>query len=255
MKKKYKWDVFISHASEDKEEFVLPLEKKLIENGVKVWIDNQELIMGDSIKRRIEEGLMNSKYGIVVLSDNFFKKEWPQKELDALFSKEIEGKKVILPIWYNVSASFVKENSILLADKYAVNSEKGLDLIIDEILKVIGIREKRIINSFSVKEINAIEEAIRYYRARAGNFYSDDPILSISLSNRNKNRRIRLCQYKEYEIALLLKVINENIIFLNEYKYKGLTEDNAISNKQAILMPLFDARNKLVDEIELRKRN
>ena len=81
------WDVFISHSSEDKEFVALPLTKILKESGLNVWLDKHELFIGDSLRRKIEEGLLNSRFGVVILSENFFKKEWPQKELDALISK------------------------------------------------------------------------------------------------------------------------------------------------------------------------
>ena len=70
-----KWDVFISHASEDKEDFVRPLAEKLQKCGVKVWYDEFELKMGDSLSDSINRGLQESKYGIIVLSQAFFEKE------------------------------------------------------------------------------------------------------------------------------------------------------------------------------------
>ena len=87
-----RWDVFIADASEDKEPFVRDLAHELLRRGVVVWFDETCLELGDSLKRVIEVGLKKSNYGVVVLSKHFFKKEWPQKELDALFEKEVSGK-------------------------------------------------------------------------------------------------------------------------------------------------------------------
>ena len=66
------YDAFISHASEDKQEFVRPLAETLTELGLKIWYDEFELKVGDSLRGSIDRGLVNSKYGIVVLSKNFF---------------------------------------------------------------------------------------------------------------------------------------------------------------------------------------
>ncbi len=71
-KKQWTWDVFISHASEDKETIAKPLAKILIHNGLSVWLDQHELFLGDSLRRKIEEGLSNSRFGVVILSKNFF---------------------------------------------------------------------------------------------------------------------------------------------------------------------------------------
>ena len=82
------YDCFISHVSEDKEEFVRPLAEKLREHGIKVWYDDFAFTIGDSLRRKIDNGLAHSRFGIVVLSDHFFSKNWPQVELDGLVAKE-----------------------------------------------------------------------------------------------------------------------------------------------------------------------
>jgi len=89
-----KFNVFICHASEDKDDVATPLAIKLQEVGVSVWYDKFSLKWGDSLTRSINEGLQNSLFGIVILSENFFKKNWPQTELGALVSlANITGEK------------------------------------------------------------------------------------------------------------------------------------------------------------------
>ena len=131
------WDVFIAHAGEDKEPFVRDLAHELSQRGVAVWFDETCLELGDSLKRVIETGLKKSNYGVVVLSKHFFKKEWPQRELDALFEKEISGKKAILPIWHNVTAKEVRHHSPLLAGRLAIRSDVGMDAVCEGILSVL----------------------------------------------------------------------------------------------------------------------
>jgi len=121
-----KWDTFICHASEDKEAFVLALAQGLQKEGFKIWVDEWCLDVGDSISQSIEEGLRNSRYGIVVLSQAFFMKAWPKKELSALLAKESTTARVILPVLYQLSFADVYTNAPLLADRVAAKSEDGL---------------------------------------------------------------------------------------------------------------------------------
>ena len=93
-----KWDAFISHASEDKDDFVRPLAEGLRERGLKVWFDEFELKVGDNLRGSIDRGLSQSRFGIVVFSPQFFEKQWPKNELSGLVTREINGAKVILAI-------------------------------------------------------------------------------------------------------------------------------------------------------------
>ena len=132
------YHVFVSHASEDKDDFVRPFVSALIAAGLSVWYDEFELKVGDSLRRSIDNGLRNSKYGIVVLSEHFFKKEWPQKELDGLFAKEVNGEKVILPLWHKISKNEVLSYSPMIADIKALNtSDFTYEELANEIAKVI----------------------------------------------------------------------------------------------------------------------
>lgn len=131
------WDVFICHASEDKEDFVRPLAKGLQEHGLKVWYDEITLKIGDSLRRSIDRGLSRCRYGVVVLSPSFFAKEWPQKELDGLTAREISDKKVILPVWHKIDAEGVRRHSPTLADRVAASAEDGVEVVVQRLLKEI----------------------------------------------------------------------------------------------------------------------
>lgn len=131
------WDVFISHAWEDKESVARPLAEALTKAGLKVWYDEYTLTLGDSLRRSIDRGLAESRYGLVVLSPNFFAKEWPQRELDGLTARETSSGKVILPIWYQVTYADVLKFSSPLADKLGVSWGRGVDTVVQEILRVV----------------------------------------------------------------------------------------------------------------------
>jgi hypothetical protein len=130
-----KWDVFISHASEDKQELVRPLALALREKGISVWYDEFSLKIGDSLRTSIDYGLANSRFGAVILSKNFFAKHWAVQELNGLTTREVKGTKVILPIWHNVTFDEVSAFSPILADKVAISSKVGLDKLVEEILQ------------------------------------------------------------------------------------------------------------------------
>jgi hypothetical protein len=128
--------LFISHASEDKMEIAEPLAMELIHRGYDVWYDKFSLKAGDSLMDSIDEGLIECDFGIVILSQNFFRKGWTKKELNALISKEVGySKKFIIPIWHKISHQELLSYSVMLADLIAVNSEIGLDHVVTEIEK------------------------------------------------------------------------------------------------------------------------
>jgi hypothetical protein len=113
------YDVFISHASEDKDEIVRPLANALKHEGLKVWYDEFELKIGDSLRRKIDRGLASSRVGLVILSVSFMSKGWTNYELDGIVTRTVTGEQVLLPIWHNVSKREVVEYSPSLADKVA----------------------------------------------------------------------------------------------------------------------------------------
>jgi hypothetical protein len=136
------WDVFISHASEDKDDFARPLADALTQSGLSVWYDETSLKVGDNLRREIDHGLANSRFGIVILSHNFFAKQWAQQELEGLFSREVEGVKVILPVWHKITASEVRVYSPMLAGKFAANSSAGLEVVVRQLREAMGLRLK-----------------------------------------------------------------------------------------------------------------
>jgi hypothetical protein len=116
------YDFFISHASEDKDEIVRELADALRSNGIRVWYDEFVLRVGDSLRKSIDTGLIKSKYGIVIISPNFIAKKWPEYELNGMIAREMDGHKVVLPIWHKVSKNEVINFSPSLADKLALNT-------------------------------------------------------------------------------------------------------------------------------------
>jgi hypothetical protein len=96
-------DFFLSHASEDKvlvKEVCAALESLRLS----CWLDNAEILPGDSITRKVFDGLKDSKYVILFLSSNFLKKNWPRAELETIVARQIrEGSKRVIPFLLNIS--------------------------------------------------------------------------------------------------------------------------------------------------------
>jgi hypothetical protein len=127
------WDLFLSHASEDKDAVARPLAQALRQAGLSVWFDEFTLRLGDSLRRSIDHGLARSRFGIVVISPAFLNKEWPQRELDGLVAREVRGRKVILPVWHDVDVEVVTAYSPTLADRIAARTEWGLERVVQAI--------------------------------------------------------------------------------------------------------------------------
>ncbi|MBV8807784.1 MAG: toll/interleukin-1 receptor domain-containing protein [Acidobacteriaceae bacterium] len=132
----WKWDVFISHSSEDKAQVVIPLVNALEGRGVRVWLDDNQILLGDSIVGRIEEGLSKSQFGVVVVSPSFLKRKWTLKEL-----RSFQWSDNILPVWHHVSADDVRAHAPLLADLKAINTTAGIDVVADVILRKLYVIE------------------------------------------------------------------------------------------------------------------
>jgi hypothetical protein len=136
-------DVFIAHASEDKDSVARPLAQALTDRGWSVWLDELKLTVGDSLNGRIESALAGSRFGVVILSPAFFEKEWPKRELAGLAAREIHaGAKVILPVWHNVDHAYILQRSPVLADRLGTQTSSGIDQVAHELsLALQGARD------------------------------------------------------------------------------------------------------------------
>ena len=132
------YDFFICHAGEDKDDFVRHFAELLVAEGATVWYDEFTLRVGSRLRREIDHGLVSSRFGIVIVSEYFFAKEWPQRELDGLFSLDNEDRRRILPIWHKVTKDEVARHSPTLADIVALNTAvQSTEEIVEKLLEII----------------------------------------------------------------------------------------------------------------------
>lgn len=96
-----KYDVFISHASEDKDSFVRALAVELERYSIRVWYDEFTMKLGDGLSRSIDTGLQSCRYGVIVLSKHFLEKNWPD-------------------VWERVKMEVVLKNAVVEAESAVV---------------------------------------------------------------------------------------------------------------------------------------
>lgn len=130
------YDVFISHAYEDQNEFASQLALELKKKGLSVWYSGFELTLGASITTSVNEALIKSRYGVVLISPVYLTKKWAMKELEALFGQETEENRV-LPVLHGMSVDTFRAKMPLLADRYAISSRRGVDYVVKRILQAI----------------------------------------------------------------------------------------------------------------------
>ena len=170
------FDVFICHASEDKAEVARPLANALRGRGLVVWLDEFELKIGDSLRRKIDEGTRDSGFGVVILSPAFFAKPWPQYELDALVGRENTlGSVVVLPVWHRVNQADVARYSPALADKIAAKTSDGLESVVDMIMARFKASEVADHRPFRGRPTRQADEETSPRDARRGGFSFGSP--------------------------------------------------------------------------------
>ena len=126
------YDVFVSHASEDKESFVDEFVQALKNQNLRVWYDALNIEWGDSLRAKIDEGLRCSRFGVVILSPDYIDegKYWTKAELNGLFQLESVNGKALLPIWHRLTKKEVMDFSPIIADR---NALKTADMTPEEI--------------------------------------------------------------------------------------------------------------------------
>jgi hypothetical protein len=93
--------------------------------------------------QKIDQGLTSCNFGVVVLSKAFFGKKWPRAELDGLFALETHSRKIILPIWKEITEGEVKAQSPILAGRLAVSTTQGLPRVLDEMRLAVTVSERQ----------------------------------------------------------------------------------------------------------------
>lgn len=158
----YEYDAFLSFAIEDKIEVANALHSKLEERGLKVWYSGRELKLGTKIEDKIREGLDKSEFGILIITPNYFQARWAIRELGALWAKERGDKKVIIPVFHNITPEQVGEQEPSLSERWGVRTDRGLDLAVEQIVNHIrgGTRETSQSTATGSKKSSGIKKLV-----------------------------------------------------------------------------------------------
>lgn len=224
------WDVFISHAGEDKETVARPLAERLQARGLTVWFDAHTLTVGDNLRQCIDDGLANSRFGIVILSKSFFQKEWPQKELEGLVAREDGSQKVILPIWHELTRAEVARYSPILAGKVAARSSDGFDAVVSAILASIdkatglAVRSPNPPQSAAVAPISIErrnQRILELLRENGGGFF-----VEAWMKSRVYGQALRYCEIPASASLLGVLDVRGFFLFLPIRKYAVFGDDS-----------------------------
>ncbi|MFU9135368.1 TIR domain-containing anti-phage reverse transcriptase [Erwinia tasmaniensis] len=118
MKETETFEIFICHASEDKESMAKPIYESLTALKIHTFIDHVEIKWGDSLIEKINSALSKAKFVIAILSANSVEKKWPLKELHAVLAREInDGKVKLLTLVKEEDEELIQSSLPLLQDK------------------------------------------------------------------------------------------------------------------------------------------
>lgn len=131
------FDVFFSYSAADSKGFARELAEALQHQGVRVWLDEDQVRVGENIYAKLGEGLNASRYGLVILSPQFLDGDWAQQELKALLEREGEQKTYLLPVLHGVSHDEVFRYAPELAMKRALSSDvETVEEIAEDVAKI-----------------------------------------------------------------------------------------------------------------------
>jgi HAD superfamily phosphoserine phosphatase-like hydrolase len=150
-----KRDVFICHTSEDKPNVARPLVDALEQANISYWFDEAEILLGDSITKKVNSGLRISQYVIVVLSTKLLSKNWPQRELFSALNIEASTQKVkVLPLLVAEipgEKEKILEQLPLLNDKQYITWEGDPKIVVKNLLKRLS-KSKKLTPQKPIKE-------------------------------------------------------------------------------------------------------
>lgn len=240
-KKEYKYDLFISHASEDKDDFVRLLVNNLKQAGAKVWYDEDAMNVGDSLRRSINEGLKTSRSAIVVLSRNYFLKKWTNFELNGLFSFNEPDMRKILPIWHNVSADEIREYDSMVADTVAIQSNLEMVTIVERIMRSLNT------------QVNGEEASLVISSQKQFQDKPENELLKAYIQNNNihgvfKNRSERQLTFEDSDSNPLLVKAKSTIVYLRSEKKRSSRSKREYSKFKLMAMDINSLEERILTD-------
>ncbi|KAF7849767.1 hypothetical protein BT93_L0320 [Corymbia citriodora subsp. variegata] len=122
------YDVFLNFRGEDtRKTFANYLYNSLVDAGIRVFIDDNELSEGEEISTNLLQAIKNSKISIPILSVNYASSKWCLQELVEMTECMKSVGHVVLPIFYRVEPAHVRYQKGIFGEKFSHLSEKYLE--------------------------------------------------------------------------------------------------------------------------------
>ena len=227
------FDVFLSHASEDKEQFVDALVKELKNQGIVVWYDKDQIKVGDDIRIQMEQGISNSRHGVVVASPHFFK-YWPETELSALYSKRKRPGHAILPVILNLTQAELEDKSPFLGSLANLPASEGASKVAYALSEAIrDAKELKDTPEIEVEsqvlgemptDIFALQECLQFERGKEG-------ALWWLTQNREHAEQLRKCPTDQFLILWRYSDLTRRLdctkFLVDEIRSRGVSTEQA----------------------------
>ncbi|MEO1503419.1 MAG: reverse transcriptase domain-containing protein [Pseudomonadota bacterium] len=92
------YDIFISHAREDKAEIARPIFEACEKLGLKAFLDEEHIGWGQQFTQKINVALGAARTVLAIVSTNSVGKDWPVAEMNAALGLEVDGEKTVAPL-------------------------------------------------------------------------------------------------------------------------------------------------------------
>ncbi|MCH9808607.1 MAG: TIR domain-containing protein [Alphaproteobacteria bacterium] len=92
------YEVFISHASEDKAAIARPVFEACNRLGIKAFLDEEHIGFGQSFTSKINTALGASRTVLAIITPNSVTKEWPLEEVNTALALEVSGNKRVIAL-------------------------------------------------------------------------------------------------------------------------------------------------------------
>lgn len=132
------WDIFLSHAREDAGDLAEQLRSALVAMGISVWLDVDQMRVGDPLLASIDNGLAKARFAVVILSPAYFRRAWPHNELEAIVQREASGEKVLLPILHDMTQQQLQLRTPILSARVFLSSTRGVASLAAHIAKIVA---------------------------------------------------------------------------------------------------------------------
>lgn len=226
--------LFLCFSHTDRHKIVQPLFYQLQNYGIDIWYDDKDTLMGDNLyDSNFNDGVLKSRYAVIVISPNFLKGDISHKELSLIYSEYLRKNITVFPIFYDI-------NHKLIPDKYQwmcelkfknVNENKDIYLVAQQ----VSIRI--LVDIIEDNKIKNIEYYTYYSDGMLDRFISKSLEVYYLIDSTNINSKISIL-YSLY--IYILSFMSRDIfpkIVLNPIEYIfGYTKFNMIESRRELLL-------------------